>query len=662
MIKTWPQTVGLCLALLFCPGPFRAAAAQVYNYPGRFLGVCYDASHYDMANSSNYQVTADAYAKDFPVVAAKGFKVVRGYMLGDTAHYLNFVGEAYRCKLKAVVEVAVNPNFPAGNAAAIATFKSFLENVKATPETLKGKKRSLKINPYITVQNVDYVTPSMFSSTVILVLTGNENIPAAAKDSNSIIALKQQIDQALSVNGFPKTPVTYDFQCDVWTADPKIYPNRTAIINSLDSGVPILMNSYPFQWGAAVNESVTGGNMSNSLQDWVNRVSSFYPAGTFEKHPIIFGETGWASAGTWQAPTRLVLGNLQDEVNYLGRVYKWTGDMAKNAKTLRGVLLFEAFDQETKPGQSSERNYGLWYGGTPKSPAKLKLAIPSPPAISHTTIAMVQNAADGGKVNALTLRGNLADGTLDPAATGAVITLDGNVFKLPASGFKKQGDKTVFAGADGVAFTFASQDEFNAAWTFSLKDMALSKLDNRDGVDISIVFGDTAHEFNYELEENSTWTYDRSEDSSMPLSAAGQELEVFIVDASKGRYNNYTGGKTRMSFSGLLALPPGGAFDPRTQAAMFQVDSWRVEIPAGGFQEQNDGKLVFKSKAANVDLSLSFAKGGFKALVTAPDAWRLLTPHDGLDVYLGVGDYKSGARLHVNQRLKLKHQANRVYR
>ena len=112
------------------------SAAQVYNYPGRFIGTCYAAEHYSQADSSNPQTTSDAYAKDFPVIAAQGFNVVRCYMLADIAHYLNFVGEAYRNKLKVVLEVPVDPNASAQtNQDAISAFTSFLTNVNATPES-----------------------------------------------------------------------------------------------------------------------------------------------------------------------------------------------------------------------------------------------------------------------------------------------------------------------------------------------------------------------------------------------------------------------------------------------------------------------------------------------------------------------------------------------
>ena len=200
--------------VLFLAGS-APAANPGYNYTTHFLGTCYSPTHYDLANNSNPQTTLDAFEKDFPLISQKGFKVVRSYWLSSQAHYLNFVGEAYRNNLKVIIEVPVNPNFPGNNPTVIAQFNAFLAYVKSTPESKKGQVMGSVAFDGYTYHNVDYVTPSMFTAAVILVLAGNENVPADPQDSASLISLKNSIQDTLNNNGFGTVAVSYCLEADV---------------------------------------------------------------------------------------------------------------------------------------------------------------------------------------------------------------------------------------------------------------------------------------------------------------------------------------------------------------------------------------------------------------------------------------------------------------
>ncbi len=628
-------------------------AAQVYDYPGRFIGTCYAAEHYSQSDSSNYQTTSDAYAKDFPVIAAKGFNVVRCYMLADIAHYLNFVGEAYRNKIKTIVEVPVDPNASAQtNDGAINTFMQFLQNVNATPESMKGQKRDIQLNQWITVKNVDYVTPSMFSSTVILVLTGNENIPAANNDSQSIITLKNRISQALSQNGFPTVPVTYDFQCNILTADPNIYPNRTAIINSLDPGVPILTNCYPFQWGTDIGQSVTGGSMSDSLQDWVNRIISFYPSGTFENHPLIFGETGWPSAGTWQSPNRgLRTGTLADEATYLGLVYKWVANNAQNAKTLRGVLFFEAFDQITKPGPESERNYGLWYGGTPAKLGDWKQGIPAPPSMltanfkgyqGNVPVAQAFAGVEGRstKSDSVNLSGLWLHGdSTDLTQTGLAVSIDGNRISLPAEKFTVKDGKYKF-DSDGIKFKLDS----NLEWRLILMT-DLENIDSRDDLDVYFEFGDMKIQNRIAPNENSNCIFKKDINGSELLEVNGTPMKLFAVEDAQMSYDWKTDtvkGIIDISFK----LPDRKEFAPERDIVTVSCEEYEKAIPAGSFIA-GKGKLYSctqKYDDGELKVVLDFDKHLCKIRFTHVGLWKLFSPGDGLELFLTAGSCQGGIR------------------
>ncbi|MCX6348568.1 MAG: hypothetical protein NTV79_03560 [Candidatus Aureabacteria bacterium] len=362
-----------------------AFAAPSYNYPAHFLGVAYSPTHYDAPNNSNPQTTLDAFAKDFPLVSRKGFKVVRSYWLSSRAHYLNFVGEAYRNNLKVIIEVPVNPA-AGNNQTVIDQFNAFLDYVKATPESKKGQVMgSVSFDNY-TYHNVDYVTPSMFTAAAILVLAGNENIPANPHDSASLVSLKNNIQDKLNNNGFGTIAVSYCLEADVWAGDPSQYPNRRALLESLAAGVPFLMTCYPFEWGMPIDQSVEGG--AHALQAYVNQVTGHYPD-LVGKHPIMFGETGWASEGTANGSSPA---NPANEAAYLSKVYTWIG---QKTNPVCGILAFEAFDESTKTGPEYQKHYGLWTGGTPAKNGDWKAGLPPPPSMNFAAISWKDYDGDG---------------------------------------------------------------------------------------------------------------------------------------------------------------------------------------------------------------------------------------------------------------------------
>jgi exo-beta-1,3-glucanase (GH17 family) len=657
------KTSMLMMTIFLTVLALTGSAAQVYNYPGRFIGTCYAAEHYSQADSSNPQTTSDAYAKDFPVIAAQGFNVVRCYMLADIAHYLNFVGEAYRNKLKVVLEVPVDPNASAQtNQDAISAFTSFLTNVNATPESKKGQKCDVQLNQWITINNVDYVSPSMFSSTVILVLTGNENIPAANDDSQSIITLKTQISQALSQNGFPTVPVTYDFQCDVWTADPNIYPNRTAIINSLDPGVPILVNSYPFQWGADVGQAVTGGSMSDSLQDWVNRIISFYPAGTFENHPIIFGETGWPSAGTWQSPNNgLRTGTLADEATYMGLVYNWVANNAQNAKTLGGVLIFEAFDQSTKPGQDSEQNYGLWYGGTPAQIGTWKQGIPAPPSILSANFRGAQGHLPGfahgnsAKSDSLNLFGLwIHEDFTDLTHTGLEVSIDGNRISMPAEKFTVK-DGTYKYDYDGIKFNLGSDFK----WRLAVKT-DLENIDSRDDLDVSFEFGDMQIQSRIAPNENTNCIFRKGVNGSELLEVSGTPMKSFAVEKAHMIYN-WRSNKVSAAIFISFRLPDGTEFAPENDIVTISCEEYDVAIPAGSFKARKGNVYSYTHRYddGGLNVILDFDKHLCKIKFVHAGRWNLFSPGDGIEFFLTVGACQGGIRFDPGQHFLFKYKAHR---
>ena len=629
-----------------------AFAAPSYNYPSHFLGVAYSPTHYAASDNSNPQTTLDAFAKDFPLVSRKGFKVARSYWLSSRAHYLNFVGEAYRNNLKVIIEVPVNPA-AGNNQQIIDQFNAFLAYVKATPESKKGQVMgSVSFDNY-TYRNVDYVTPSMFASAVILVLAGNENIPADPHDSASLSSLKNNIQDKLNNNGFGTIAVSYCLEADVWAGDPSQYPNRRALLESLADGVPFLMTCYPFEWGMPIDQSVEGG--AHALQAYVNQVTGHYPD-LVGKHPIMFGETGWASEGTANGSSPA---NLANEAAYLSKVYTWIG---KKTNPVCGILAFEAFDESTKTGPEYQKHYGLWTGGTPSRNGDWKAGLPPPPSVNFCAVSGSQvhrppsaaGESRGTPRDRVRVRGFWPpEGATDLTRTGLEVSLDGNAISLAAADFTFDRNGYRY-DADGVRFRLTPE----GLW-YLYAPADLENIDSRDGLDVSLSCGEMSLPARLHPNEESQCLFRYGTHTSEALEAGGTPFPRFGVVQAALTYahrRDMAVGDIRV----YVELPDGAFFDPRVDVVSLAADDYEREIPAGSFVPTRDGAYAYEDRSeGGVSVVLDFVRHRGRIRFARRAAWGLFSPHDGIDFFLTIGPWRGGVRFDPSHAFSFEYQASK---
>lgn len=635
----------LVTAGLFPGNGATQAAAPSYSYPTRFLGACYSPTHYGQSDNSNPQTTLDAFAKDFPLVSRKGFRVVRSYWLSSRAHYLNFVGEAHRNGLKAIIEVPVNPA-AGNNAQIISQFDAFLAYVKTTPESKKGQVMSRVTFDNYGYSNVDYVTPSMFRETVILVLAGNENIPADPHQSAPLVSLKNSIQEKLADNGFGSVGVTYCLEADVWAGDPSQYPNRRALLESLSDGVPFLMTCYPFEWGAPIAQSAEGS--AHSLQSYVDQITGHYRE-LVARHPIMIGETGWASEGTADGSSPA---NLANEAAYLAKVYAW---IAKKTNPVAGVLFFEAFDESTKTGPEYERHFGLWTGGTPSRNGDWKQGLPAPPALLSCRAYGLQNNDPGaarGKSpgDTLSLAGLWLPGEI-PALDrdGLDLIFEGNIFSLaPGNFFPEDGGYRYEVG--GVRFILGP----NRVWRFdALSD--LEHIDSRDGLALGLETGETVLNCLTEAREDSECLYQAGIHDAEPLETDGVPFGVFQVGRAGISYS-WAENLTRISVLFRFRLPAGADFNPNRDTITVAVEDWGREfLPGSGIRRRNLLYYSGNTPGERGFLALDFGRSLGRLELTAPAVWKLFSAHDGVEFSLALGDCRGKIRLDATHRFGFRY-------
>ncbi|KAJ0969729.1 hypothetical protein J5N97_022606 [Dioscorea zingiberensis] len=145
---------------------------------------------------------------------------------------------------------------------------------------------------------------------------------------------------------------------------------------------PFLINAYPFfaykedpnsvsleyvlfQPNAGVTDPNTNLNYDNMLYAQIDSVYSAIKAIGFTDIDVRISETGWPSQGDTDEPGATPENAALYNGNLLQRIAMNQGTPMKPSVPIN-VYVFALFNEDLKPGPTSERNYGLFYpDGTP---------------------------------------------------------------------------------------------------------------------------------------------------------------------------------------------------------------------------------------------------------------------------------------------------------
>lgn len=190
-----------------------------------------------------------------------------------------------------------------------------------------------------------------------------------------------------------------------------LVPCVTEILNfHSKTGSPFLINAYPFfaykanpkqvsldfvlfQSSAGVVDPATNLQYGNMLFAQIDAVYSALASMGYKKLPIHISETGWPSRGDKNE----VGATLENARMYNGNLIKVISQkrgtpMRPNGGDLN-IYVFALFNENMKPGPTSERNYGLFKpDGTPAYP----LGMSGNDTISNTTSAGAPSTSISG--------------------------------------------------------------------------------------------------------------------------------------------------------------------------------------------------------------------------------------------------------------------------
>ncbi|KAL2325259.1 hypothetical protein Fmac_024317 [Flemingia macrophylla] len=173
------------------------------------------------------------------------------------------------------------------------------------------------------------------------------------------------------------------------------------------TGSPFLINAYPyfaykanpkqvsldfvlFQPNQGVVDPTTNLHYDNMLFAQIDAVYSALDSLGYGKLPVHISETGWPSKGD----TDEAGATLDNAKKYNGNLIKMVMSGANKKGTPSrpnsdlNIYVFALFNENMKPGPTSERNYGLFKpDGTPAYPLGFSLASAPNDAVNNTTTA-----------------------------------------------------------------------------------------------------------------------------------------------------------------------------------------------------------------------------------------------------------------------------------
>ncbi|CAL9227986.1 unnamed protein product [Arabidopsis halleri] len=252
-----------------------------------------------------------------------------------------------------------------------------------------GDVPSLASDPNAATQWINSnVLPFYPASKIILITVGNEILMSNDPNLvNQLLPAMQNVQKALeavSLGGKIKVSTVHSMTV-LGSSDPPSTGSFAAgyqtglkgILQFLsDTGSPFAINPYPFfayqsdprpetlsfclfQPNAGRVDSKTGIKYTNMFDAQVDAVHSALKSMGFEKVEIVVAETGWASRGDANEVGASVDNAKAYNGNLIAHLRSMVGTPLMPGKPV-DTYLFALYDENLKPGPSSERAFGLF--------------------------------------------------------------------------------------------------------------------------------------------------------------------------------------------------------------------------------------------------------------------------------------------------------------
>ncbi|MCO5580271.1 hypothetical protein L7F22_034137 [Adiantum nelumboides] len=225
------------------------------------------------------------------------------------------------------------------------------------------------------------------ATNIVALVVGNEVLSKTTMDvSSNLVRAMENLYTALLYLNIQKVSVSTSHSMAVLAASfppsaaqfqPELVPLMKQVLSFLSStSSPFLSNSYPyfsykqspdvisleyalFRPNDGVSDSNTGLHYSNLFDAQVDAIYSAMTALGYDNIPVVVAESGWPSGGDPDEVGASVANAQQYNANLITHITSSTGTPARPNQPIY-TYIFALFNENLKPGPTSERNFGLF--------------------------------------------------------------------------------------------------------------------------------------------------------------------------------------------------------------------------------------------------------------------------------------------------------------
>ncbi|GJM91919.1 hypothetical protein PR202_ga08341 [Eleusine coracana subsp. coracana] len=224
------------------------------------------------------------------------------------------------------------------------------------------------VSPFYPGVNITYISVGNevqqdgVVATSILSAMQNLEAALAAAGISGHIKVSTCVRLDVITNSFPPSMATF--------AKPNYMPN--IVLHLATTGAPLLVNVYPyfayrdnqkdislnyatFQPGTTVRDDGNGLVYTNLFDAMVDAIHAALEKAKAPSVRVVVSESGWPSAGGTAASVQNAQAYNQGVINHVGK-----GTPKKPDEPLEAYL-FAMFNENQKPGELTERNFGFFY-------------------------------------------------------------------------------------------------------------------------------------------------------------------------------------------------------------------------------------------------------------------------------------------------------------
>lgn len=258
------------------------------------------------------------------------------------------------------------------------------------------------------------ILPFYPATNIIALVVGNEVLSKTSSDvADHLVPAMENLYNALLYSNIQNVSVSTTHSMAVLASSyppsaAQFQPQLLPLINRLLSFLsatssPFMSNSYPFfayqqnsdvisldyalfRPNAGVSDSNTGLHYTNLFDAQVDAIYYAMKSVGFDNIPVVVAESGWPSAGD-SDEVGASLANAQEyNSNLIKHIASNVGTPSK-PNTMIYTYIFALFNEDLKPGPTSERNFGLFHPDETKVyDVGIQLGAPVTLSTTNTTI------------------------------------------------------------------------------------------------------------------------------------------------------------------------------------------------------------------------------------------------------------------------------------